>query len=203
MIQPEPQRVLPVTLHGALVPRIIAGRVRLIHLTGARARNLSPGDMLWLREPLKIPKRQPGGDHLAVTYFGETFPVHLRWPRALARPSPGTLPAEAMPVHCSRLTLVASRVTPMRLQQITDDEAIMAGVELALAPVAFCNPLVEGQCFEYPAEAFGHLWDCALGAAALGPDCWTANPEVVAVEFRARSRNIAQLVPGLGSGGAR
>lgn len=109
-----------------------------------------------------------------------------------------------MPVHASRLTLVVQSVHEMRLQQITEDEAVAAGVELE--GEGFGNPLVHshhGQVFAQAPEAFGRMWDCALGPEAIGPHGWCANPEVVAIRFRAIARNVVRLFPGLGSGGVR
>ena len=74
LLTPEPQRVLPVTLHPEILRRAITGRVRLIHLTDRRYARMQPGDMLWLREGLTIPVRQPRGDALAVVYGGEAPP---------------------------------------------------------------------------------------------------------------------------------
>jgi len=205
LMMPEPQRVLPVSLHPEILRRAITGRVRLMCLTDRRYARMQPGDMLWVREGLTIPARQPCGDALALVYGGDGSHMEIRWPRALARPSPGWLPGQAMPVHASRLTLVVTSVSEMRLQQITEDAAIAAGVELE-AGGGFGNPLVHGhhgQVFSDATEAFGRMWDCALGPEAIGPHAWSGNPEVVAIGFRAVARNIARMFPGLGSGGVR
>lgn len=66
LLVPEPQRVLPVALHPEILRRTITGRVRLIHLCDRRYARMQPGDMLWVREGLTIPARQPRGDALAV-----------------------------------------------------------------------------------------------------------------------------------------
>lgn len=205
MIHPAPQRVLSIVLAPEVLRRVIAGRVRLVHVPDARYARLRPGDMLWVREPLTIPARQPGGGYLGVTYGGDGQYRELRWPRPLARPSPGWLPAQAMPVHASRLTLRVLGVRDMRLQQISEDEAIAAGVDIE-PDGRFCNPLVHnyhGQVFDSATEAFGRMWDCVLNADAIGPHGWPSNPEVVALEFTAVARNIAALVPGIGNGGVR
>lgn len=204
LLIPEPQRVMPVSLHPEILRRTITGRVRLIHRPDRRYARLQPGDMLWVREGLTIPARQPRGDALAVVYGGDGTHKEIHWPRAIARPSTGWLPAQAMPVHASRLTLVVTSVTEMRLQQITEDEAIAAGIELDAG--GFGNPLVHshhGQVFAQAPEAFGRMWDCALGPEAIGPHSWTVNPEVTAIGFRAIARNVVRLFPGLGSGGVR
>lgn len=205
MIHPEPQRVLSITLHPEILRRVTAGRVRRLLVPDSRFARLHPGDMIWVREGLTIPARQPRGDYLGVVYGGSGEYRDLRWPSALARPSRGWLPPEAMPVHASRLTLLVRDVTEMRLQQITEDEAIAAGVDIEGGD-RYGNPLVAnltGQYFDTAVEAFGRMWDCALGAESLGPKAWGCNPEVVALEIRAIARNLASLIPGVGKGGVR
>jgi|GEM_PF-3003929 len=202
---PEPQRVVSATLHPEILRRVISGRIRRIHVPDRRFSRLTVNDMIWVREGLTIPIRQPDGDALSVIYGGDGSHKEIRWPRALARPSAGWLAPQAMPVHASRLTLVVQAVEEMRLQQITEDAAIAAGVDIE--PVGgFSNPMVHsyhGQVFETAAEAFGRLWDCTLYPDMPDPLTWASNPEVVAIEFRAIARNVARLFPALGSGGVR
>jgi hypothetical protein len=201
MLHPVPQRVMPVALHPEILRRILSNRIRVVLLTEPRAARLVPGDMLWLREPLTIPARQPEGDFLDVVHGGDGQLRRLRWPRVLARPGERHLPAEAMPMHASRVTLIVSRAQRIRLQQIGTDAAVAAGV--TVEPEGYGNPLAVDQYFGSAVEAFGHLWDCALGGRAIGPLAWTCNPEVTQLDIKAVMRNVADLVPGLGSGGAR
>lgn len=212
MIACEPDRVLPVTLEAALVPRVMAGRVRLIHIPGrdgeTAALRLSKGDALWVREGVKIGNTGRavafGAGHVGVRYLNDPVMQMRRWPSALARPPLGWLEADRLPLYLSRLTLIVRRVQRIRLQQIDEASALLAGVELDRH--GFLNPL-QGGCFgavyDTAHEAFGHFWDCALGSRALGPHAWTCNPEVTQVEFSAVARNITDLVPGLGFGGVR
>lgn len=199
MILPEPHRVLPITLHPEILRRVIAGRVRIIHQTNKRYARLEPGDALWVREGMHIP-RQQDGDWLSVVYGGTGDRKEIRWPKVIARPSEGSVPPNGMPIHASRLTLIVTSVREMRLQQVSEISAIAAGVDIELR--GFSNPLAHNQVFEHAAEAFGRMWDCALDMSAPNA-CWTVNPEVVEIGFRAVARNIADLVPGLGSGGVR
>ena len=200
IIQAEPSRVLPIILHPEILRRIIAGRVRIIHQTNKRFARLEPGDALWVREGMHIP-RQKGADWLSVVYGGDGARKDIRWPKAIARPSEGSVPPNGMPVHASRLTLIVTSVREMRLQQVSEISAVAAGVEIELG--GFANPLRHNQVFEHAAEAFGRMWDCALDTSALTNSCWTVNPEVVEIGIRAVARNVADLVPGLGSGGVR
>lgn len=200
IIQAEPQRVLPIILHPEILRRIIAGRVRIIHQTNKRYARLEPGDALWVREGMHIP-RQQCGDWLSVVYTGDGGRRDVRWPKVIARPSAGKLPPSAMPVHASRLTLIVTSVREMRLQQISEISAVSAGVDMELG--GFANPLRQNQVFHNAAEAFGRMWDCALHASEPENSFWLANPEVIEIGIRAIARNIADLVPGLGHGGVR
>lgn len=205
MILPEPQRTLPLTVHPEIVRGVMCGRIRLLFVpTAQKFALLQPNDMVWVREPLFIPPRQSGQGMLDVVYGSDGAQRSLVWPRALARPALGQrLPPSAMPVHVSRLTLVVASAVTMRLQQLDEQDALEAGV--LLERDGFSNPLALSgqQLFHAAHEAFGHFWDCALGADAMGPNAWTCNPEVVALRFRAIARNISDLVPGIGRGGAR
>lgn len=201
IIQAEPRRMLPITLNTEIQRRIVAGRVRVVHQTDKRYARIEPGDALWVREGLTIPHRQAGGDWLSVVYGADGAREDIRWPKVIARPSTEKLPPSAMPVHASRLTLIVTSIREMRLKQIDEISAVSAGVDMELG--GFSNPLRHNQVFENAAEAFGRMWDCALDASDLGSSCWTANPEVVEIGIRAVARNIADLVPGLGSGGVR
>jgi len=160
IIQAEPNRVLPIDLNSEIQRRIVAGRVRVVHQTGKRYAHLEPGDALWVREGLTIPHRQSGGDWLSVVYTCDSAPKDLRWPKVIARPSEGKLPPGAMPIHASRLSLIVTSVRQMRLQHISENSAVTAGVDLELG--GFANPLRQNQVFEHASEAFGRMWDCAL-----------------------------------------
>lgn len=200
-IQAEPTRVLPIALHPEIVRRIIAGRIRIIHHACKRFDRLEPGDALWVREWLTIPRRQTGGNWLTVVNDGDGVSRDIRWPKVIARPSQGRLPASAMPVHASRLTLIVTSVQVLRLHAVSEISAVAAGVDIELG--GFANPFQDSQCFSTAIDAFGRMWDCTLDGNAFYKLSWMLNPEVVEIGIRAVARNIADLVPGLGSGGVR
>lgn len=199
MILPEPQRVLPVQLHPELLRLIMASRVRVLHLPGREYARLAEGDMLWVREALTIPRRQPGSGLFHVLYSAGQQEAWIEWPRSIARPKAHRVPAEGMPLQASRLTLVVAGASTIRLQQITDDDALAAGVQLEGG--GFENPLGFGAVFDSAQEAFGRMWDWQNGMTER--HSWACNPEVVQIRFKAIARNAARLVPGLGSGGVR
>jgi hypothetical protein len=199
MMLPEPQRVLPVILHPEILRMVIASRVRLLHLVGRQYANLSEGDMLWAREALVVPNRQPGGDVVRVIYSSCGNERLVPWPRGIAKPGYGTVPPAGMPLHLSRLTLVVTEMARMRIQQIDEDEAVQAGVSIEAR--GFNNPLGTAEPVATAHEAFGRMWDAAVQFDhRIG---WTVNPEVTQVHVRAIARSVTDLVPGLGSGGVR
>jgi hypothetical protein len=200
MILPEPQRVLPVILHPEIHRMVMASRVRIVHLHGRSYGQLSEGDMLYVREGLTLPKKQPGGDMLRVVYGNDGAEALVRWPRAIAAPSVAHVPPAGMPMQVSRLTLVVTEVARMRIQQIDPDEAIAAGVKWEHTG-GYSNPLGMAAPVDSAVEAFGRLWDAANSYdLRVG---WAANPEVTQCRVRAIARNVCDLVPGLGTGGAR
>jgi hypothetical protein len=199
MILPDPQRVLPVILHPEILRLVMASRVRVLHLAGRAYARLSEGDVLWVREGMHLPVRQPGGDVLRVVYGGSGAERLVPWPRGIKAPGPGAVPPAGMPVQMSRLTLVVTQMARMRIQQIEEADAIAAGVLIEGA--GFCSPLSDLLPVPGAVEAFGRMWDAVCGFdLRLG---WAVNPEVTQVHIRAIARNVGDLVPGLGKGGVR
>ena len=189
---PEPScRAMPVDISIPVRNQILAGRVRMLHLPGPRAAFLQTGDCLWVREMFRV---LPSGAGLIDVTYGSEQVRSIRWPAVLPRPSIGVHMPEAMPVHLSRMTLIVLMARTIRLQQVNEDDACAAGVILHRdgfghdwAPVA-----------EWPGalEAYGRRWDLWHGAE--GPICWGANPELREITFRAVTRNIGDLLPGIG-----
>lgn len=203
MIHPEPSRILPAELDPEIQRLIVAGRVSVVHITEPRARHLQPGDMVWVREGLTFPAQQPGGDWLAVVYGSDARRELIRWPAAIARPQAKWLPASAMPVHASRLTLIVRAVREMRLQQVDEQHAIAAGV--AIERDGYVNPLPVHDAAVHAdwRQAFGGMWDCMRSTDTLRGGAWSDNPEVTQIRFDAFARNVGDMATGIGSGGAR
>lgn len=199
MIQPEPIRTAPVALHPEILRRVVALRIRLIFVDPAQCR-VGEGDALWVQEAFSPSRHQGGGDWLRLRYQMDGAERQVFWPKAKVRPAPGELTrAERMPMPASRYTLHVRAAERIRLQQLTEHQAIDAGVNLA-GLNGFEDPL-SGGVWLSAHEAFARMWDRALGGESLGPMCWTCNPEVLALTVRATARNIRELMPGVGSGG--
>lgn len=200
-MQAEPRRVLSIDLLPDIQRRILSGRVRVVVQAGKRFERLEVGDALWVREALRIPASGPGGHWLRVCYEIDGERRDIRWPRAIARPSSGRLPAIGMPMVASRLTLIVTSLRKARLHQISEDAAVAAGVDLERG--GFSNPLRADQVFEDVTEAFGRMWDCMVAPSDIGRLCWAENPEVVEIGIAPIARNIGDLVRGVGHGGVR
>lgn len=194
---PEPNcRTLPVEIPIPLRNHIFAGRVRVLHLPGPRAASLQPGDCLWVREMFRV---LPAGPGLIDVSYGTLRVRGIRWPAVLPRPAAGVHMPEAMPVHLSRLTLIVVSARTIRLQHVGEDEACAAGV--IPHPHGFGHVWAPDADWSGAVEAYGRMWDHWHGNA--GREGWAVNPEVREIAFRAVARNIGDLVPGMGHGGAR
>lgn len=188
----------PVTLHPVSVGGLASGRVRA-GVFPLQTGNLHPGDLLWVREGFVVETRQPFVGKLRIRYARDRNVYSVAWPRALARPVPGHRRAEGMPAECSRFTLEVHSVETIRLLSVSDDDAISCGA--GAGPDGFTSPVAELECFmpfKRAADALGHAWDEVHGHGEA-----QNNPEVLLVRFRALSRCICRIVPGMGSGGAR
>ena len=122
-----------------------------------------PGDILWVREtwarsndnPLGVVYRADPGDDLMD-------PIGGKW-----------RPSIHMPRWASRLSLEVLDVRPERLQEITEEEAVMEGIrEVTMADVPRQAAMSERQ-------DFARFWD-----KIDGPGSWEANPWVWRYEFR-------------------
>ncbi len=89
------------------------------------------------------------------------------------------VPSIHMPRWCSRLTLEVTGTKVERLQDISEADAIAEGVN------AISMADVRRQAAWSARGDFAQLWNVLHGT-----DAWDANPEVVAVSFRAIKSNI-------------
>lgn len=195
----EPTRTLGVEMQPSIVRHLQSGRIRAGVWPVARMESLKEGDALWLREGINVDERRSSAQSLALRYFGDCRVYEVPWPRTHARPAPGLRPADAMPVHASRYTLVVRSNSVIRLSGLDEESAIACGAEYGFG--GGFVPVGAGPDFEpfgSAADAIRFLWDSRFGDGAAAK-----NPEVCLIHFRALARNIATLVPGLGKGGVR
>lgn len=207
----------PIIFSAPMVRALLEGRKTMTRrLTPSHLELAQPGDSLWVRESWR-PGAWRGDDEggrIAVDYRAspeENRTPWLRVPPASWRPlwlklgdeaeaaacagrgstrrnsdgdgwtwdrgdSPcAWRPSIHMPRWASRLTLTVAAVRVEPLQAISDEDAAAEGV----APRAEAEPI------GMAAYRFRELWD-----SLHGPDAWDANPEVVALSFVAKHRNI-------------
>lgn len=196
-IHVSPSMTLPVELPLPRVRFLASGRIRAVLMPTRKYERLQRDDLLWLRESITVDERRSTGSVLVFRYAGDAKPYELNWPAVQARPGSGIRPAEAMPIVASRWTLQVRMVTTMRLSQLDEESAISCGADPTFGGGFVPVGAIEGfQPFGSAAECERFVWDSRFGQGAAAK-----NPEVVLIQFRALSRNIADLVPGMGKGG--
>jgi hypothetical protein len=147
------------------------------------------GDRLWVRETwshtgdhvfsISEARRCPFGYAIYQADDNRDFPHAKFWPSI------------HMPREFSRLTLAVTNVQVERLQDISEEDAIAEGVEVASTDPDWpgyrdygndkvMNPTARG--------SYRTLWDHINGAGA-----WDANPWVVAYTFSVHRCNIDQM----------
>lgn len=142
-----------------------------------------PGDRLWVRETVWIPRPRTRHDMLEVAdtwpkciYSADTDAIEIEWMkehRWKQRPS------IHMPRWASRITLEVTRVRVERLKDISAEDAIAEGVNPSYRHIApDCIAAAELQC-KAARDAFRDLWESINGAGS-----WSANPWVWVVEFK-------------------
>jgi hypothetical protein len=161
-----------------------------------------PGDRLWVRECFSCLKWLPREDEADLWYWADGNPEHGDW----TPPKPSI----DMPRFASRLTLLVTEVRRLRLQDISEEDAIAEGVE----PVSterenhdwLICPDCGGTCLhgalgehlgymevdcttcDTHRKRFKNLWDHLHGDGA-----WAANPEVIVLSFEVHQRNIDEM----------
>lgn len=195
-----PRRVAELSVLPCIREGLVSGAVQLLHMTPGRSiARFEAGDMLWLREGFSVEGPRPSApDWLEVAYL-DGARRRVRWPRSLSAPSAGYHSHAGMPVQLSRITLVVQAMRTIRLQQMTDEDALVAGASLA-GPGAYRHLAAVGdEAWRTPLEAYRVLWELMWGFS----HGWDANPEVVEMRVTAVARCICDLVPGMGHGGGR
>lgn len=151
-----------------------------------------PGDRLWIRETIAVHSRHCEGQGIGYTLEyradGRTrelqpdlrvLPGHECYPHQKIADK-GWRPSIHMPRWASRITLEITDVRVQRLQDISEEDAALEGVE-GKGKTWACPLLKSGLCLvvDNPRRAFRGLWDMVNGAGS-----WYANPWVWAISFR-------------------
>lgn len=206
----------PIIFSGTMVRALLDGRKTMTRRLAWQARReirkgsgvfrcpaspwqkVQPGDRLYVREAFSYSwsvKDDPERRHLMPIWFwADGNPEDGDW----SKPRPSI----HMPRWASRLTLIVTATKIERLQEISEQEALLegilhqnvivdthgsTGVHCEITADRFWN-CTEDDSFEghdSAGEAFEDLWIRLHGAGA-----WDANPEVVVLTFRVIRANI-------------
>lgn len=129
-----------------------------------------PGDRLWVREAwCHFPADAPDGMGEQVYYRADPGSEDFRAKQVMGRNGIKWRSAIYMPRSLSRITLEITDVRVQRLQEISEEDARLEGVQPGL------NPDGEGESY---VAGFGDLWE-----SIHGPSSWNANPWVWAITF--------------------
>jgi len=192
VFRPEPSRILPVSFSGPMV-LALQDRCKTVtrRLASSPLARLRPGDLLWVREAIRISAINVTPGRLIFSYDADGLESEVPWPKRLSKPLPGRRIARFMPREISRLTLRVIHVHLQRLQEIEDRDCYDEGIG--------ATQHIEASCGD-PRRAFAALWDELHDKPG---ERWVDNPEVVAIRFACARAAVDSLIPGLGHGGVR
>lgn len=194
----DPVRVRPLDLSADILSMLVSGAAKALILPSSVLGQMVAGDLWWVREGI-IVDTQTRRDRLRFRYAGQPGRFVVNWPAALAAPSAGPRPRESMPLVCSRASLVVGGIRVMRLtQDVTPESAFDLG--LGLNGGGWGLPIYPAPFVPQPtpAEAVLTMFEWQHGGSVPK---WSGS--VLQVDVRCIARNARDLVPGLGSGGAR
>ncbi len=147
-------------------------------------RTNAAGDRLYVRETLQAASNDQGKRWWSYAADGKDV-----WPLTEWMKTRDSIPSIHMPRWASRITLIATDVRVQRLQEISEADALMEGVEQDSdgwrdyqMPATQCCPTAR--------ESFRSLWDSLNAERGHG---WDANPWVAAYTFRPILGNIDEV----------
>lgn len=144
-----------------------------------------PGDILYVRETFKIDylSNIPGSGRIRYkaddTYADFTFKPDRYEMMRRAQLKPGWRPNENMPREVARIFLLVTDVWAERLQDITEEQAIMEGIRIGMG----------GEPYFSCRNAFIPLWNSTIKPADRALYGWEANPWVWVIRFGGGVKN--------------
>lgn len=144
-----------------------------------------PGDILYVRETFKIDclSNIPGSGRIRYkaddTYADFTFKPDRYEMMRRAQLKPGWRPNENMPREVARIFLLVTDVWAERLQDITEEQAIMEGIRIGMG----------GEPYFSCRDAFIPLWNSTIKPADRALYGWEANPWVWVIRFGGGVKN--------------
>lgn len=192
MMHPEPSRVLPIAM-SALMVRALQDKCKreTRRLATSPLSRLRPGDLLWVREAIRIADINVVPTKLRYSYEADGLAVEIPWPKRLAKPLPGVRAPRFMPRELSRLTLRVIHVHHERLRDMSAADCYDEGIG--------ATPHLDAAGGD-PIRAFAALWDQLHDKPG---ERWADNPEVAVIRFASIARGVDAMLPGLGHGGVR
>lgn len=158
-----------------------------MHRLGAMFASYAPGDRLYVREAWGLgvsdhgdcPRYRATMDYQCGDKIKSEHEGPFRWRSPIH-----------MPRWASRITLTVTEVRVIRLQEISEEDAIAEGVESLPDYWVREDAHIGGSNGDWipnepPVPAYHTLWN-----SLHGPDAWDQNPWVVAVTFTVRRGNI-------------
>jgi hypothetical protein len=178
----------PIIFSGPMVRALLDGRkTQTRRLATSPLRRVQHGDRLYVREHWRVSSAQNAvaprdlPKELSVEFVADGL-GHLEGKHRQGM---------HMPRWASRLTLTVERVRVEPLLQISDADALAEGVRaIAAADKDGMRHFgIEGGTIDRPtpAHAFAELWSSLHVADG---ECWSDNPDVVALTFRVECANI-------------
>ncbi len=173
-----------------MVRATLAGKKTVTRRKGmsVTAKRMEVGDQLWVKEHFRLERRFDGDTGLKaaaggskVLYGTDEAPPEfgvLRIPRGMAR------------VY-SRITLEIVDKRLERLQDITGEDAIAEGIELAENGKGWRDYHDADNSFRDPRESYRSLWEM-LNRGYPGDYSWIDNPSVFRIEFKLISHGRAK-----------
>ena len=201
-------KALPIIFSAPMVRALLDGRkTQTRRLATSPLAKVKPGDLLWVRESVTRFDKGTCDQHIWYRagrneYYCEfAGGADVEWPKGLEGPGRGAsynVPSIHMPRWASRLTLEVTHVRRRWLQDISEPDAEAEG----------CNKAFEVRDLK---DAFGKMLGAAsgegtgstyrLGYAQLWDTLhdkpgqrWDDNPEIVALTFTVRKRNVDELI---------
>ncbi len=159
-------------------------------------------DRLWVRERATRFDKGTCDQHVWFTagrneiypWLAKNFPgldPDAPWPHpeGPGGGEPYSIPSIHMPRWASRITLIVTDVRVQRLQEISEADALMEGVEQDSDGWRDYQ-MPDTQCCPTARESFRSLWDSLNAERGYG---WSSNPWVAAYTFRPILGNIDQI----------
>jgi hypothetical protein len=192
----------PIIFSAPMVQALLAGRkTQTRRLATSPLRRCEVGDRLYVREAFAV--RSIFTDVVEVGYEASKGAGHTEYveqiPVTLATGAkvtwPQNRPSIHMPRWASRLTLTVMDVRVEPLVSISDGDAIAEGIGCAPGVPSYSRFHVtvgSGKTFisAHPAECFARLWS---SLHSNDGECWSDNPDVVALTFSVERQNIDQV----------